>query len=161
MFRLFDNLVDPYAKYEETDAPPTGDMVVLARLCSTIKGRFFSDGCFVSCCGHHCSLAVRAPCRLVHILTQGTSEQVWVQSGKELILVVFFLLTLRPVMQAVHVLLLSQTIMPNFATLVRWRAHRQVLRQSVGWFEDDFAGRIANRIMQILPAADEVVFSGV
>ena len=64
-------------------------------------------------------------------------------------------------MQAVHVLLLSQTIMPNFATLVRWRAHRQVLRQSVGWFEDDFAGRIANRIMQILPAADEVVFSDV
>ena len=97
----------------------------------------------------------------MHILTQGTSEQVWVQSGKELILVVFFLLTLRPVMQAFHVLLLSQTIMPNFATLVRWRAHRQVLRQSVGWFEDDFAGRIANRIMQILPAADEVVFSGV
>ena len=55
----------------------------------------------------------------MHILTQGTSEQVWVQSGKELILVVFFFLTLRPVMQAVHVLLLSQTIMPNFATLVR------------------------------------------
>ena len=33
-----------------------------------------------------------------------------------------------------------------------------MLRQSVGWFEDDFAGRIANRIMQIPPAADEVVF---
>ena len=77
MFRLFDNLVDPYANYKETDAPPTGDM------------------------------AVRVPCRLVNILTQGTSEQVWVQSGTELILVVFFLLTLRPVMQAVHVLLLS------------------------------------------------------
>jgi ATP-binding cassette subfamily B multidrug efflux pump len=32
------------------------------------------------------------------------------------------------------------------------------LRQSVGWFEDDFAGRIANRIMQTPPAAGEVVF---
>jgi ATP-binding cassette, subfamily B, multidrug efflux pump len=42
--------------------------------------------------------------------------------------------------------------------LVRWRAHRHVLRQSVGWFEDDFAGRIANRIMQTPPAAGEVVF---
>jgi ATP-binding cassette subfamily B multidrug efflux pump len=33
-----------------------------------------------------------------------------------------------------------------------------VLRQSVGWFENDFAGRIANRIMQTPPAAGEAVF---
>jgi ATP-binding cassette subfamily B multidrug efflux pump len=38
--------------------------------------------------------------------------------------------------------------MPNLATLVRWRAHRHVLGQSVGWFANDFAGRIANRVMQ-------------
>ena len=48
--------------------------------------------------------------------------------------------------------------MLNFGTLVRWRAHRQVLRQLVGWFEDDFAGRIANRIMETPPAEGEVVF---
>ena len=41
---------------------------------------------------------------------------------------------------------------------MRWRAHRHVLRQSVGWFENDFAGRIANRIMQTPPAAGEVAF---
>jgi ABC-type multidrug transport system, ATPase and permease components len=57
-----------------------------------------------------------------------------------------------------QVMLLNNTILPNFGTLVRWRAHRHVLRQSVGWFEDDFAGRIANRIMQTPPAAGEVVF---
>ena len=69
-----------------------------------------------------------------------------------------FLLTLRPVLQVAHVALLNQAILPNFGTLVRWRAHRQVMRQSVGWFENDFAGRIANRIMQTPPAAGEVVF---
>ena len=52
----------------------------------------------------------------------------------------------------------NNTIMPNFGTLIRWRAHRHVLRQSVGWFENDFAGRIANRIMQTPPAAGEAVF---
>ncbi|MEO0711955.1 MAG: ABC transporter ATP-binding protein, partial [Pseudomonadota bacterium] len=41
---------------------------------------------------------------------------------------------------------------------VRWRAHRQVLRQSVGWFEDDFAGRIANRIMQTPTSAGDAIF---
>ena len=55
-------------------------------------------------------------------------------------------------------MLLNNTILPNFGTLIRWRAHKHVLRQSVGWFENDFAGRIANRIMQTPPAAGEVVF---
>jgi ATP-binding cassette subfamily B multidrug efflux pump len=54
--------------------------------------------------------------------------------------------------------LLNNAILPNFGTLIRWRAHKHVLRQSVGWFENDFAGRIANRIMQTPPAAGEVVF---
>jgi ATP-binding cassette subfamily B multidrug efflux pump len=64
----------------------------------------------------------------------------------------------RPVLQAFDVALINNAILPNFGTLIRWRAHRQVLRQSVGWFENDFAGRIANRIMQTPPAAGEVVF---
>jgi ATP-binding cassette, subfamily B, multidrug efflux pump len=42
--------------------------------------------------------------------------------------------------------------------MIRWRAHSHVLRQPVGWFESDFAGRIANRIMQTPPAAGEAVF---
>jgi ATP-binding cassette subfamily B multidrug efflux pump len=42
--------------------------------------------------------------------------------------------------------------------MMRYRAHAHVLRQPVGWFESDFAGRIANRIMQTPPAAGEVVF---
>jgi ATP-binding cassette, subfamily B, multidrug efflux pump len=58
---------------------------------------------------------------------------------------------IRPALQAFDVLLLNNAIMPNFGTLIRWRAHRHVLRQSVGWFENDFAGRIANRIMQTPP----------
>ncbi len=54
--------------------------------------------------------------------------------------------------------LLHNTILPNFGTMIRWRAHRHVLRQPVGWFENDFAGRLANRIMQTPPAAADAVF---
>ena len=69
-----------------------------------------------------------------------------------------FILLIWPVIQAVDVLLLNNAILPNFGTIIRYRAHRHVLRQSVEWFENDFAGRIANRIMQTPPAAGEVVF---
>jgi ATP-binding cassette subfamily B multidrug efflux pump len=96
--------------------------------------------------------------RLIDILQSGTPSEVWADSGTELILVALFILTLRPAVHVLQVMLLNNTILPNFGTLVRWRAHRHVLRQSVGWFEDDFAGRIANRIMQTPPAAGEVVF---
>ncbi len=79
-------------------------------------------------------------------------------TGPELILVAVFILLIRPALQGLDVLLLNNAIMPNFGTLIRWRAHRQVLRQSVGWFENDFAGRIANRIMQTPPAAGDAIF---
>jgi ATP-binding cassette subfamily B multidrug efflux pump len=65
---------------------------------------------------------------------------------------------IRPLMQGIDVALLNNAILPQFGTLIRWRAHRQVLRQSVGWFENDFAGRIANRIMQTPLSGGEAVF---
>ena len=69
-----------------------------------------------------------------------------------------FHLLLRPMIYGLHVLLLNQTILPNLTTVVRWRSHRHVMRQSVGWFENDFAGRIANRVMQTPRSAGEAVF---
>jgi ATP-binding cassette subfamily B multidrug efflux pump len=95
--------------------------------------------------------------RIVDLL--GTDPaQMWATYGTELLLMAGFVLVIRPLMQGLDVALINNTILPNFGTLIRWRAHRQVLRQSVGWFENDFAGRIANRIMQTPPAAGEVVF---
>jgi ATP-binding cassette subfamily B multidrug efflux pump len=67
-------------------------------------------------------------------------------------------MVVRPVIHFIDVALINNTIMTNFPTLIRWRAHRHVLRQSVGWFENDFAGRIANRVMQTPPAAGSIAF---
>jgi len=96
--------------------------------------------------------------RVVDLIAPGSEGTVWSDFGWEFLLVGVFLLTLRPLLQVIDVALLNQSIVPNFGTIVRWRAHRHVLRQSVGWFENDFAGRIANRIMQTPPAAGEVAF---
>jgi ATP-binding cassette, subfamily B, multidrug efflux pump len=76
----------------------------------------------------------------------------------ELVIVAIVILFVRPLVAGGSVGLLHNTILTNFGTMMRWRAHRHVLRQPVGWFESDFAGRIANRIMQAPPAAGEAVF---
>ena len=96
--------------------------------------------------------------RLVDLLSKGTPDDVWVTYGTEFLLAGAVVLLVRPLLAALNTTLLHNTILPNFGTMIRWRAHRHVLRQSVGWFENDFAGRIANRIMQTPPAAGDAVF---
>ncbi len=157
MFRYFENLIDPFVAYDQVDKPPTQlwpfmlgysqpfkCVFVLAALMSVIVaavevGLIFYMG------------------RVVDLLGSSPAE-FWQVHGTELIVVAALILFIRPILQFVDVLLLNNTILPNFGTLIRWRAHKHVLRQSVGWFENDFAGRIANRVVQTPPAAGEVVF---
>ena len=158
MFRYFENLVDPYTRYKEPDTPPTRLYPFLRAYAEPFMPVFRVTALLsVIVAGIEIWLIAYLG-RLIDILSGATPSEVWAQSGTELILVALFILTLRPMVYVLQVMLLNNTILPNFGTLVRWRAHRHVLRQSVGWFEDDFAGRIANRIMQTPPAAGEVVF---
>ena len=157
MFRFFENLVDPYTPYLETDTPPRKLWPFMRAYCEPFKGIFVLTAIM--------SIIVAAievgliyyMGRIVDLLSVDPT-QLWATHGTELLLVAGFVLIVRPLLQGFDVALLNNTILPNFGTLIRWRAHRQVLRQSVGWFENDFAGRIANRIMQTPPAAGEVVF---
>ena len=157
MFRFFENLVDPYVPYEEKDQPPTKLWPFLRDYAQPFK-RIFAWTAFLSVVVASIEIGLISYMgRVVDLLT-GPPAQVWRNHGTELILVGLFILFLRPLVQALDVLLLNNSILPNFGTLIRWRSHKHVLRQSVGWFENDFAGRIANRIMQTPPAAGEVVF---
>lgn len=158
MFRFFEGLVDPYVEYEETDTPPKRLYPFLLAYAEPFIRVFWITGIVSVIIAITEIWLLGYLGRLVDILTAGTPAQVWADSGTEFLIVAFLILTIRPAVHVFQVLLLNNTILPNFGTLVRWRAHRHVLRQSVGWFEDDFAGRIANRIMQTPPAAGEVVF---
>lgn len=158
MFRFFEELVDPYTPYQETDTPPKRLFPFLRAYAEPFHAVFWVTGTLSVVVAAVEIWLISYLGRLIDILQGGTPSEVWADSGTELILVALFILTLRPAVHVLQVMLLNNTILPNFGTLVRWRAHRHVLRQSVGWFEDDFAGRIANRIMQTPPAAGEVVF---
>ena len=61
----------------------------------------------------------------------------------------------RPIATIIHDLLVQQSLAPSFTNLVRWQTHRYVLRQTVGFFTNDFAGRIASKIIQTGPALRE------
>ena len=158
MFRFFENLVDPYKPWGQDDAPPR-------RLWPFLRGwsRPFYGIFAITSVLSVCVAAVEIGLlwyigRLVDLLGTGTPAQVWDAHGAEILFAGGFVLILRPLVQGLDVLFLNNAILPNYGTLFRWRAHAQVLRQSVGWFENDFAGRIANRVMQAPPAAGDAIF---
>ena len=158
MFRFFENLVDPYIAYEETDRPPTRLWPFMRDYARPFHRVFALTGVMSVVVAAVEIWLIGYLGRLVDTLSRTEPGEVWQIHGMELLLVALLIVFVRPLLQALDVLLLNNAIMPNFGTLIRWRAHRHVLRQSVGWFENDFAGRIANRIMQTPPAAGEAAF---
>ena len=50
-----------------------------------------------------------------------------------------------------------QSLLGNFPMRIRWNVHRYLLRQSMGYFQDEFAGRIATKLMQTSLAVRETV----
>jgi len=69
------------------------------------------------------------------------------EHGATLLIMAAFAILLRPVTFFAHMTLINQSLIPSFTGLIRWQAHRYLLRQSPSFFQDDFAGRIANRVM--------------
>ncbi len=157
MFRFFENLVDPYQRYAAEDVPPRRLWPFLLRYAGPFRGVFWAAAILSLLVAAAEIALIWAMGWLVDILT-GDPAQVWQDYGTVLIGLALAVLLLRPALHVVDVLVLNNAILPNFGTLIRWRAHAHVLRQSVGWFESDFAGRIANRIMQTPPAAGEAVY---
>ena len=158
MFGFFENLVDPYAAYEQSDAPPRRLWPFLKDYIRPFRGVFvvtalFSVGNAVLDVGLIWYLG-----RLVDLMSGQTPQDFLASHWVEIVVAALVILVVRPLVAGGSVGLLHNTILTNFGTMMRWRAHRHVLRQPVGWFESDFAGRIANRIMQAPPAAGEAVF---
>lgn len=158
MFRFFEKLVDPYQAYPISNTPPKQLGPFLRDYLLPFKKIFWFLGCFSTVVAAIEIGLIWYLGRLVTLLSDTTPTVFWAAHKVELILVAVSILTLRPLIQAIDTLLQNNAMLPNVGTLVRYRAHKHVLSQSVSWFENDFAGRIANRIMQTPPATGEVVF---
>lgn len=82
-------------------------------------------------------------------LAQGTpNADFFKEHGLELTWMVVVALILRPVFVGLHDLLVHQTLSPSMTSMILWQNHSYVLKQSLNFFQNDFAGRIAQRIMQ-------------
>ncbi len=64
---------------------------------------------------------------------------------------------LLPITILIQSMLMHQTLLGNFPMAVRWKAHRYLLGHSIGYFQDEFAGRLATKVMQTALAVRETI----
>jgi ATP-binding cassette subfamily B multidrug efflux pump len=83
--------------------------------------------------------------------------QFFTDHGTTLMWMAVIALIARPAVSTAHELIKNQIIAAPVSTRIRWITHRYVLRQSLGFFQNDFAGRVANKIVQTGPALRDSV----
>jgi ATP-binding cassette subfamily B multidrug efflux pump len=86
--------------------------------------------------------------RIVDLAREVPEPGFFARHGRELLGMAAVTLIARPFFSAVHDLLVNQTIVPNLTNRIRWQNHRYVMRQSLSFFQNDYAGRVANRILR-------------
>jgi len=94
---------------------------------------------------------------LVDWLSKADRATFWSTHGRFLAFMAVIVLLILPVMKFFYESVVHQGVLGSFAMRTRWQAHRYVLRQSMAFFNDDFAGRVATKVMQTAMAVREVV----
>lgn len=157
MFRFFENLVDPFQPFDETTPPkklwpymrsqfgPFRKVMLLMGLTSALvamveTGLIFYTG------------------RVIDLMDGSDAAMFWSAHWIELLLAAIFILFLRPLAIILNKLMLEQGFAANMQSQVMWRSHKHLLGQSTGFFQNDFAGRLANRVMQLRVAVEDVTY---
>ncbi|MEJ2669735.1 MAG: ABC transporter ATP-binding protein, partial [Gammaproteobacteria bacterium] len=67
------------------------------------------------------------------------------------------LLLLLPILTVLHTMLMHQSLLGNYPMAIRWSLHRYLLHQSVSFYHNEFAGRVATKVMQTALSVRELV----
>jgi ATP-binding cassette subfamily B multidrug efflux pump len=94
--------------------------------------------------------------RIVDWLGEVPPAQLWQQRGGALLALAAVLVG-STLLVAGQALVKYQALNGNFAMRLRWNFHRQMLAQSLAFFQDEFSGRVATKVMQTALATRDVV----
>jgi len=99
--------------------------------------------------------------RIVTLVTTISPERFLAETWPWLAGMALIVLVARPGIVMVRYLITNQAIAAPFTGLIRWQSHFHVVRQSWAFFQNDFAGRISNRVMQTGPAVRQTLVASV
>jgi len=99
--------------------------------------------------------------RLVSLMEAADRHAALAQQLPMLLGMVVLMLIVRPLVLLADVAIRQNALIPGVTSMIRWQSHWHVVRQNWSFFQNDFAGRIANRVMQTANALRESVMSAI
>ncbi|MBP7485229.1 MAG: ABC transporter ATP-binding protein [Aquabacterium sp.] len=164
MWSVFEKLVDPYPE-DAPMAPPRAFFAFLWVCSSGLRRYVLGMTLLTATIGAFEALLFSMLGRIVDWLAKVPPQQLLVDHKGQLLLLGAILLA-SPLAVMLQTMLKHQTLAGNFPMRLRWNFHRLMLGQSMGFYQDEFAGRIATKVMQtalavrdtILIVADILVF---
>ena len=157
LFRLIERWINPYQPYDQRAEFPNRLVPFVLQFVGPVKWVLICSMVLSAAFAGVETLLAWYAGRLVDLLTGGTPAEVWATHSTEFILVGLVVLLIRPAILITESLITNQGFFSQMAALVRWRTHRKMLRQSLSFFTDDFAGRLANKQLQLAPALNDSV----
>ena len=156
MFARFEKLLNPFPAEEPKEPPKTlvafclyytrgawpaiAAMAVLTSIIAIIEVTLFG---FLG--------------NVVDWLSSHSRETFLANEGWRLALISLVVLVALPGVSLLHSLFMHQTLLGNYPMRIRWLVHRYLLNQSMSFYQDEFAGRVATKMMQTALAVRECV----
>lgn len=156
MFKRFESWIDAFPS-QEPEQPPTG----IYAFC-----RFYTRGFELPLILMSIITAILAVLevslfgfmgQLVDLLIAHDPASLFEKEGLKLLGMTILVLVVIPALVLLHALIVYQGLLGNYPMSIRWLAHRYLLKQSVSFYQNDFAGRIATKVMQTSIAVREAV----
>lgn len=156
MFAFFERLIRPFPAEDPT--PPPGSLYAFCR--HYTRGM---EPYLLLMSGLTALIAIAEVSlfgflgQLVDWLVAHTPQTLFSDEGIKLLWMSSLMLVGLPLLVLIHSLLVHQTLLGNYPMVIRWLAHRYLLKQSLSFYSNDFAGRIATKVMQTSLAVRETV----
>ena len=156
MLRWFETRLDPYP-LSDTGMPPDSLVAFCLHFMKGAKRWLVAMAVLAAAIAMFEVMLFGFLGSLVDWLADADRESFFQTQRNTLLLMGLVAFVLLPVLAVFIVQISHQTLMGNFPQRVRWMGHRYLLRQSMSFFQDEFAGRIAAKLMQTALSVREIV----
>jgi len=153
----FESLVDPYPD-AEPPPPPKGVFPFIWAASAGVRRYVLGMTLLTAAIGAFEALLFAFMGHVVDWLSQVEPTQLWARERDKLLLLAG-ILALSPLLVLLQAALKYQTLFGNFPMRLRWNFHRMMLAQSMSFYQDEFAGRVAAKVMQTALGVRDVIIT--
>jgi len=147
MLRWFERRLDPYPA-AEPEQPPAKMLAFFMFYMKGAKRWLALMAVLTACIALSEVLLFSFIGNVVDWLSRADRTTFLATEWPRLVAMAAFIFVLLPVIGAAQSLTINQGLMGNVPQRIRWMIHRYALRQSMTYFQDEFAGRVATNLMQ-------------